>query len=118
MTQIEIAKKLAKALDMKKARDVVVLNLNGETIIADLFVICTAGSSPQMRALYDSAVEEMVKSGINPTSCEGIKNPDWALIDFEGVVLHIFSPEMREFYGLENLWADAERIDVEFENEQ
>ncbi len=112
MTQIEIVNKLVNALDMKKAHNIIALDLKGATIIADYFVICTAGSSPQMHALFEAAMEVMAKCGINASSCEGMKNPDWALIDFEGVVLHIFSSQMRDFYALDNLWAEAEKLDI------
>ena len=67
----------------------------------------------QMSALYDAVCEEMAKLGEPPVKCEGMKNPDWALIDFGGVMLHIFSTQMRDFYGLDNLWADAVKVDVE-----
>ena len=56
-----------------------------------------------MAALYDAACEEMTKLGEPPVKCEGMKNPDWALIDFGGVMLHIFSAQMRDFYALDNL---------------
>ncbi len=113
MTDLEKVHKLAKILDMKKARNLIALDLCGATIIADYFVICTAGSPAQMGALYDAACEEMTKLGEPPVKCEGMKNPDWALIDFGGVMLHIFSTQMRDFYGLDNLWADAVKIELD-----
>lgn len=115
MTDLEKVHKLAHILDMKKARNIIALDLGGATIIADYFVICSAGSPAQMHALYDAAYEEMAKEGCPPEKCEGMKNPDWALIDFGGVILHIFSTKMRDFYGLDNLWADAVKIDIDVE---
>ncbi len=112
MTDLEMVHKLVEIIDMKKARNIIALDLDGATIIADYFVICTAGSPAQMAALYDAACEEMSKTGHPPVKCEGMKNPDWALIDFGGVMLHIFSTQMRDFYGLDNLWADAKKLDI------
>ncbi len=70
-----------------------------------------------MHALYEYACDEMAKAECLPTRTEGMKNPDWALIDFEGVMLHIFSTQMRDFYGLDNLWAEAEKIDIDTTDE-
>lgn len=112
MTDFEKVHKLVEILDGKKARNIIALDLKGATIIADYFVICTAGSPAQMHALYDAACEEMAKAECPPVRCEGMKNPDWALIDFGGVMLHIFSTNMRDFYGLDNLWAEAEKMEI------
>lgn len=113
MTDIEKVHALAKILDSKKGRNIIALDLCGATIIADYFVICTAGSPAQMSALYETACEEMAKLDCPPVKCEGMKNPDWALVDFDGVMLHIFSTQMRDFYGLDNLWAEATKIEIE-----
>ncbi len=112
MTQLEKVHKLVEILDMKKATDIIALNLNGATIIADYFVICTARSNPQMHALFEAASEGMLALGCEIDHSEGTRNPDWALIDFGGVILHIFSSQMRDFYGLDNLWADAVKVDI------
>ena len=113
MSDLEKVHKIAKIIDMKKAHNIIALDLGGVTIIADYFVICTAGSKAQMGAIYDAACEEMAKIGCPPEKCEGMKNPDWALVDFGGVILHIFSTQMRDFYGLDNLWADASKIELD-----
>lgn len=113
MTELQKVHALAKILDSKKGRNIIALDLGGATIIADYFVICTAGSPAQMHALYEAACEEMAKLDSPPVKCEGMKNPDWALVDFGGVMLHIFSTQMRDFYGLDNLWAEAIKIEIE-----
>ena len=113
MTELEKVHKLAHILDMKKARNIIALDLGGATIIADYFVICSAGSPAQMHALYEAACEEMAKADCPPLRSEGMKNPDWALVDFGGVMLHIFSTQMRDFYGLDNLWAEAQKLDID-----
>ena len=118
MTQREKVEKIVEILDNKRAHNIVALDLMGATIISDFFIICTANSTPQMRALYDAVNEEMGKLGINATACEGMKNSDWALVDFDGVTVHIFSSQMRDFYGLDNLWADAIKLDIKTVDEQ
>ncbi len=117
MTELEKVHALAKILDSKKGRNIIALDLNGATIIADYFVICSAGSPAQMHALYEASCEEMAKLDSPPVKCEGMKNPDWALVDFGGVMLHIFSTQMRDFYGLDNLWAEATKIEIETTDE-
>ena len=113
MTDIEKVYKLAGFIDDKKARDIIALDLGGTTIIADYFVICTAGSTPQMNALNDAACEGMASLGCRAEHVEGIKNAGWMIVDFGGVLLHIFSAQMRDFYGLEHLWADAQKINLD-----
>ena len=112
MTEREKLDKLVSFIDAKKAHNIVALDLCGATVIADYFVICTAGSPAQMSAIYNAACEEMAKIGCPAEKSEGMKNPDWVLVDFGGIMLHIFSAKMRDFYGLDNLWADAVRLET------
>lgn len=107
------ASKAVKVLDAKKARDIVFLKVGSLTILADYFVICSANSTTQVRALADSVEEEFEKIGITPISREGKQGLNWILLDYGDFILHIFHQETREFYGLEKLWDDAEKIDVE-----
>ena len=113
MTELEKVKKIAGFLDAKKAYDIIPLDLGGATIIAEYFVICSAGSSVQMKALYDAVCEGMAKEGCPPERVEGLRNDGWMVVDFGGVMLHIFSRQMRDFYGLENLWADAQKVNLD-----
>jgi ribosome-associated protein len=93
----------------KKALDVTVLDLKEiKHAVADYFVICTGSSDTQIDAIADS-VEDKVKkqSGQSPWKREGFQQKEWILIDYVDVVVHVFSKDKREFYGLEELWADA-----------
>jgi len=117
LTDKEKVYKLVEILDMKKARNIIALDLMGATIIADYFVICTAGSQNQLRALFEACCDESVKAGFAPLRSEGIKNNDWALIDFDGVMVHIFSAQMRDFYALDSLWGEARKIEIETTDE-
>lgn len=107
------AKKAVKVLDAKKANDIALLKVSGLTILADYFIICSADSSTQVRALADSVEEEFEKVGVSPLSREGKQDLNWILLDYGDFIIHIFYQETREFYGLEKLWDDAEKIDVD-----
>ncbi|MEY4110257.1 MAG: ribosome silencing factor [Bacteroidota bacterium] len=93
----------------KKGVDITILDLRGLThAVCDFFIICTGNSSTQVSAIADS-VEDMVrkKTGESPWHVEGNANAEWILIDFVNVVVHVFQPQARSFYGIEKLWADA-----------
>ncbi|MBQ3181562.1 MAG: bis(5'-nucleosyl)-tetraphosphatase (symmetrical) YqeK [Clostridia bacterium] len=102
-----------KALDKKKALDITCLDVSGLTILADYFVICSATSSTQLKALAEGIDEEFVKMGITPPTHEGRGGAEWLLLDCGDVIVHIFYKEMREFYGLDKLWDDAKKIDID-----
>lgn len=99
----------------KKATDVVVMDLrNVKHAIADYFILCSGNSDTQLDAISDSVEEEIHKqSKQNPWKREGKENKEWILLDYVDVVAHIFIKDKRTFYGLEELWGDAEitRID-------
>ena len=112
MTPKEQALAVAKALDSKKAGDLTVLETGDVTILADYFVICTATSSTQVKALSDLCEETMKNLGEEPHHIEGHRGGVWVLMDYISVVIHIFMPEAREFYNLERLWQDAVPVDL------
>lgn len=101
-----------KVLDKKKATDISCLKVSDLTILADYFVICSAGSATQVKALADNLEDEFAKVGIHPTAKEGKGGNEWMLLDYGDLIIHIFYREMREFYGLDKLWNDAEEIDI------
>lgn len=101
-----------KTLDKKKANDISLLKVSNLTILADYFVICSASSSTQVKALADNIEDEFAKEGIHPSAREGKGGTEWLLLDYGDVIIHIFYKEMREFYGLDKLWNDAEEIDI------
>ncbi len=101
-----------KVLDKKKANDISLLKVSNLTILADYFVICSASSSTQVKALADNIEEEFAKERIHPIAREGKGGTEWLLLDYGDVIIHIFYKEMREFYGLDKLWNDAEEIDI------
>ena len=103
---------LAKALDSKKGEDIKVLKTEELTTLADYFVLCTASSSTQVKAMSDACEEAMEKQGERVHHIEGHRDGTWLLMDFSSVVVHVFTDEARKFYDLERLWADAQEIDL------
>lgn len=113
MTPKETALLLAKALDSKKGLDIKVLETGELTTLADYFVLCSATSSTQIRALADACEKAMKEAtGEDPHHVEGHRGGTWVLLDFSAVVVHIFNEEAREFYDLERLWSDAKPVDL------
>lgn len=112
METINLVKTIVKCMDDKKADDIVVLDIRDLTTIADYFVICSGNSTPQMRAIYDETEEKLSELGFEPNSREGFDSAYWILMDYSDVIVHIFNKEARDFYGIENLWADAAKIDI------
>ena len=112
MTSSEMAIALAKALDGKKGQDIKVLKTEELTTLADYFVLCTATSSTQVKAMSDACEEAMEKNGEQVHHIEGHRGGTWLLMDFSSVVVHVFTDEARQFYDLERLWGDAQEIDL------
>ena len=113
MTPKETALLLAKALDSRKGLDIKVLETGHLTTLADYFVLCSATSSTQIRALSEACEKAMKEqAGEDPHHVEGHRGGTWVLLDFSSVVVHIFNEEAREFYDLERLWSDATPLDL------
>lgn len=102
---------IVDTLDDKRARDIRVLHLAPLTPTTEAFVIASTESLPQMQAVEDAVRSRMKEEGRVPRHVE-TPSSRWVLIDFGAVVVHIMSPEARDFYDLEGLWADAEPIEV------
>jgi ribosome-associated protein len=101
-----------KALDKKKGKQLQVLRTGELTTLADYFVLCTAGSTTQIKALTDECEEAVEQAGGELHHKEGFRDGGWVLLDFSDVVVHVFLEEERGFYDLERLWADAEAVDI------
>ncbi len=112
MTSLELATEVKKALDSKKAEDIKVLKVSELTVIADYFVIATGTSITQVKALADEVEYRLEQQGVRPLHRQGLETANWVAVDFGSVIVHIFYPQMREFYALEKLWGDAEEIEI------
>ena len=99
-----------KAIMSKKAMNVVALDVAEMTSYADVFIICSGRSNRQVNAIAESIKSELKKHKIIPLSVEGTKDGHWVLLDYGHVIIHVFYEPVREFYDLEGLWVDAQRI--------
>lgn len=107
----EVARSVECALE-RKAHDVVVLDLRGISSATNYFVVASGTSDVQVKAIAEHIVEELKKDDVRPQHVEGTSGGRWVLIDYIDFVVHVFHPEARAFYQLENLWGDAPRWDV------
>jgi ribosome-associated protein len=106
----ESVKLSVEASRMKKAEDVVVLDLTGISSFTDFFIIMHGHSSRQNVAIYEGIEEDLKDLSIRPLSVEGRENAEWILMDYGEFIVHIFSPKSREYYSLEKLWGDGVKI--------
>ena len=111
MTSLELARKAATFLDSKKAEKLNVIEVDSISSLADNFVIATGNNNTHVRALADELDERMKAEGMPPARMEGYRSNSWILLDWGNVVVHIFTQEGRDFYDLDRLWADGNKID-------
>lgn len=104
---------VVSAMLEKKIADVVVLDVRGLCSFTDYHVIGHGTSRRQVQAAGSFVEEKLAEAGVRPYGLEGLKNTEWVLMDFLDFVVHIFLQERREFYDLESLWGDAQRIAIE-----
>ena len=105
-----VAHAIFDVFDAKKARDIKVLRVEDQTVIADYFVICSGNSSTQVKSLGGEVEYKLGLRGVDPAHFEGRDNNAWVILDYSSVIVHIFSREARDFYKLEKLYGDAEEI--------
>lgn len=107
LTTEAISQAICKAASDKKARDIVTMDMRNLSSSTDYFVICSANTATQVRAIADNIEEELAKEGVAFNHKEGYREGEWVLMDYGDVVAHIFMQEAREYYALERLWGDA-----------
>jgi ribosome-associated protein len=111
-----LARRLAELADSKKAEDIVVLDMRGLVAYTDFLAICTARNERQARAIVDEVrVRVKQDSGLLPTGVDGGDEAGWIIADYLDAVLHVFTPEARDRYQLDDLWHEAPRIELDFE---
>ena len=107
-----------QAAQEKKAAGIIVLDLSGASAFTDYFVICTGFSTPQVQAICSEIEEQLYrKLRRSPEHREGHRSAEWALLDFGGIVVHVFSDQARRFYDLERLWRSAPKLEIPDEPE-
>ncbi len=94
----------------KQAQDIVLLDTRGICSFADYFVMCSAQSSRQIKAIYDEIVHSLKSEGILPHHREGMVDSGWLLLDYGDVIVHIFAPTERDYYQLDELWSQASPV--------
>ena len=105
----ELVEAIVEGLQEKKGRDIVVADLSGiPDAVCRYFVICSGGSPLQVQALAHSVGDTCrTKAAAKPMAVDGLRNATWVAMDYSDVIVHIFLPELRAFYDIEHLWADA-----------
>lgn len=111
MDALKILEIAVKALDSKKAKDIEAIKIGDLTIVADYFIIASATSSTQVKALADEVEFKLSEAGIEPDHIEG-RATGWILLDYGSVVVHVFYEETRRFYDLERHWSDGQHLDI------
>ncbi len=110
VTSEMILESILESLDENKAEEVVQIDLRGKTAIGDYMLICSGRSSRQVAALAEKVVDDLKQKYGVPCKVEGKDTGDWVLIDTGDVIVHVFRPEVREFYQLEKMWLPAEAM--------
>ena len=109
----ELLKKAVEALSDKKAEDITVLDIRNVPTIADYFIIANGTNQNQLLAMQDAVDEVMYKSGVHAKQIEGNRSSTWILMDYQDVIVHLFSKEDRLFYDLERIWKDGKEVPLE-----
>ena len=102
----DLKNKILKILDNNKAIDVVSIELEGKSTIADYMIVASGTSSRHIQALSEQVYEYLKKSGVSNCKIEGRESNDWKLVDGIDLIIHIFNPEKRKFYELEKIWSE------------
>ena len=118
-TSKQMAKVAVEALKEKKGYDVKVIDISEISILADYFIIANGSNANQVQAMADSVREALGIAGYGPRQIEGYGVANWILMDYNDIIVHIFSDESRTFYDLERIWRDGKEVSVgEFETEE
>ena len=109
---VDIAKFMVKVLDAKKAKDIRLLHVEEQTVIADYFVIATGNSTTQVSSLSEEVEYRPSQYGIIPRATEGQRGDSWILSDYNCVILHVFNQDARDFYKLEKLYSEGSEVSI------
>ena len=111
--QLAAVKAAYKAIDDKFGYDCMILDVSEVSIMAEYFMIATANNPSQLKAITDEVEMQLHKLGMKLRHSEGVQSARWILLDFSGIVVHLFCKEDREYYKLERIWGDAKEIKPE-----
>ena len=108
----EMLKVIIDALQDKKAEDIRVIDISNVSVIADYFVIASGSNTNQIQAMVDNVEEEMFKAVFDDPKVEGYNTASWILLDYNDVIVHVFSEDDRAFYNIERIWRDGNEVDI------
>ena len=109
---LKIAQVAVKAIDSKRGDDIEVIKVSDITVLTDYFVIATANSNTQLKAIADEVEYKLSEAGFEPHHIEGERS-EWVCLDYIGTVIHILLKQQRGFYQIERLWEDGEKVDID-----
>ncbi|MFA7078223.1 MAG: ribosome silencing factor [Syntrophomonas sp.] len=112
-TEDKLMQMVADAALEEQAIDLVVLDVNEKTIIADYFVICSGRNMVQIHSIAENVEKKLLEQGIPVLRRDGYQQGTWVVLDYGSTILHVFRQEERDYYKLENLWADARKVAVQ-----
>lgn len=112
METLDLVKKIKAALEDKKAEDVTIIDIHEVSSIADYFVIANGSNANQLTAMQDAVDEAMYTNGVHAKQVEGNNNSTWILMDYQDIIVHLFSKEDRLFYDLERIWKDGKVVEL------
>lgn len=110
---LEMTKIAVKALDSRAASDIAVLKTRDVTVLADYFVVCTANNATHIKTLSDEVERKLAEAGEVVLHNEGYRSGGWVLLDYGCLIVHLFTKENRQFYGIERLWSDAPQVEID-----
>lgn len=113
LNSLDQARRIAALASEKLAEDVVILDMRPVCVYTDFFVLATGRNARQTKAIHDEVYAQLKTEGLLPRSVDGQQEAEWIIADYLDVVLHVFTPETREFYRLEDLWGDVPAVEVE-----
>lgn len=108
----KLLKTVVEAADSKRAEEIITLDVQKISLLADYFVIMQADSDRQVKAIAENIQEQAEKQGYDVLDVEGERSANWVLIDLGDVVAHVFKADTRKFYNLEKLWSEADNVDI------
>ena len=114
LSSLEQARRIAAVAAEKLAEDVVILDMRPVCVYTDFFVLATGRNPRQTKAIFDEVYSQLkAEARLTPRSTDGAREAEWIVADYLDVVLHVFTPETREFYRLEDLWGDVPAVELE-----
>ena len=117
MTSKELLDLTVEAIEQRHGEETEAYDMQGISILADYYVITTAGSNRQLHAIVNSIVDKIHEHGANDYRIEGTRDSNWLLIDLGDVIVNVFTEDARDFYGLEKLWNDGKKVELNLDQD-